>query len=97
MGINRELWLKAVSDIAVPVEDPDAISVSEMAALCQCGVFKARQKLLALEQAGEAERIVKWRTDSTGGRRAPVTAWRLVTKGGAHGTDHNRPRRRRHA
>ena len=78
MTINRDLWLKAVTDVKAPLaDDPDAVTTNEFATIYQCGYSTARNRLKALLAAGKVEPVTKWTTDGAG-RRLRVPAWRLV-------------------
>lgn len=79
-GISRDEWLKAMQDLGMRAGETDqsAMTIMEFAEMFGLGRVTANKRLLALEQAGKARRVLK-RMSSADGRNLTTVAYKLVT------------------
>lgn len=92
-GISRDEWLAALADVvAPPVDEQDAMTVVEFAALYRLSRAGAEVRLKKLLEQGRVRRTAKTLTLSDGRRRS-YTAWALVKKGGSDARRSSRRRR----
>ncbi len=94
-GISRDEWLAALATVQ-PAHDEDAFTVAELTDIFGLHKSATKERVKKLVETGAAVAVVK-RVPDASGRLQPLPAYRLVTKEVAHGTDHHRARRRRHA
>jgi predicted ArsR family transcriptional regulator len=74
-GITRDEWLSALNE---PVNnDPNAITVVELAAMLQIGRTAAKERMAKLVKDGKAVRLSKIVTNQDG-RRHRVPAYKLL-------------------
>jgi hypothetical protein len=78
-AITRDEWLKALSEAGYQddVDDRDAVTLDEFAAMCRIPRSTADSRMRALVLAGKAEKTRKWGVNSYG-RRLQYVAYRLV-------------------
>lgn len=94
-AINREAWQAALAALE-PTTDDEAFTIRELMALFGLKETAMKDRAKKLVESGAAT-VTRKRTTDVLGRPQFIVAYRLVTKGGADGTDDHRPRRRRHA
>jgi hypothetical protein len=100
-GINRDEWLKALTEAGLEVHEDDqsAISIQEFADLFRVHYYTASRRLNQLVAKGKAVKTRK-HTRGADGRRMSMVAYRLVQEQ-THGTrdradaDHGRRDRTR--
>lgn len=80
-GIDRDQWLAALTaaGVALPDDDPQALTVREFAAMFHCHKDVASRQLLALVAGGQATRTIKRFRDAAG-RWQRAAAYRLEAK-----------------
>lgn len=76
VGINRDEWLAAVRELE-PVNDQDALTITELAALLGTKVTATRERMSKMLAEGKATRTTKLVSDNYG-RSQSVPAYRLV-------------------
>lgn len=81
MGIDRDVWLKALADTGFdPAEDDqDALTLGEFAAMFGMKTTTASGRLEQLVASGAATRTKKWTTNGRG-HRLHLRAYRLAPK-----------------
>lgn len=77
-GISRDAWLAALGQADI-VDDPDALTITDLARLLGVGERTAYVKAAQLVKSGKAVEVLKRKAGSTLGRRPIVKAYRLVT------------------
>jgi predicted ArsR family transcriptional regulator len=79
-GISRDVWLKALADVGVNdgIDDQEAVTISEFAALIGISREPAERRLEKLAAAGAAVKTRKWSVGRDG-RRVHMWAYRLKT------------------
>lgn len=76
--INRDEWLKALTEAGVSeIDDQDAVTVMEFAAMFDLDRQTADRRLKRLEAAGKATKAKK-RTSGPDGRMCWYLAYKLV-------------------
>lgn len=76
-GINRDEWLKALNDAGLMEQgDPNALTVTEFAAMFDLKPTSAKRRLAILVESGRAKQTRKRIQDSSG-RMVVVNAYRL--------------------
>jgi hypothetical protein len=81
VGIDRDVWLKALADTGFdPAEDDqDALTLGEFATMFGMKTTTASGRLEQLVANGTATRTKKW-TTNVRGHRLHLTAYRLAPK-----------------
>lgn len=80
IAINRDEWLKALSDAGMDEDGPDdqgAVTIHEFAAMFDIHPTVAGARLRRLEARGKARRVRK-RVENSYGRRVSYVAYRLT-------------------
>ncbi len=76
--VSRDLWLKALADVATPPEDDqDAMTASEFGELFGCAMSTSTARLKKLLAAKRVTRCTK-RIQAADGRWLRVSAYRLT-------------------
>ncbi len=81
MGIDRDVWLKALATVGCDdaTDDRDAITVDEFATMIGIARMAASRRLDRLVAHGAAVKTKKWGNSATNGRRQQMIAYRLTT------------------
>jgi hypothetical protein len=76
-GINREAWVKALAAVEQP-DNPDAITVSEFAAMLGLTRDAAHTRMRKLLAAGKAKQVATKRIIDASGRPQRAPAYELI-------------------
>ena len=79
MSINRDDWLRAVTEVGEITDDREAITVSEFAELFKVTEWTAARMLIRMEKAKRAVRTQKV-APGRDGRKLYRVAYRLMTQ-----------------
>lgn len=74
--INRDEWLQALHDVDDTVEDPEALTVSQLAEIWGCKTRTTRDRAEKLVSLGRAVRV-----SIRGPYGRPILAYRLLKAG----------------